>query len=387
MQTNRRLWAAGLIGTAAAILAVGCGQQDAVTGTNFDGFGSRPAEMSIDLAQVDGGTGTSAEAPNFGEKYFSSYLGEDEPVSDPLGQDPRMNQLENRNGASIQYLRVTWGNLQRGPEAASVDTSAGSALDWTGSANVSDGLLLPLRVLRFERYDSLARPKVDRQTVSWVSHTGPGWDGVLLKIVVPPAHDSTFAANRRNSNNDGLGGDDTFTFSTAPLTVTFPLEQIADLDTVIMIDDTHGVTFTGFSRGDVSVCPRGSVVGAWVKVADDSLQGGFFRAEWTSPLGVLVGQVRGRWGVVDDTSRVFVGKIIDRRGQYLGHVRGGWAPDPSDPTHGVFSGQWFVERPDGSHQLQGAVRGQWRLSDRITDGGLMRGVWASACAADGGGGA
>jgi len=384
--TTRRLWAVGFWSAAtAALMMVGCGK-DAVTPTSSTGTDSPVAEMSMNLARVDGGTGIADESPGFGESYFRSFLGDDQPLdfSDPLERDPRMAGLQNRNGASVQYLRVIWGNLQRGPEAATGDTSAGSVLDWTGQASVSDGLLLPMGTLGFERADRLVRPRTDRQVVAWVSHTGPCWDGVILKILVPPAHDTTFAANRGKGSGDGLTADDMFTFSTGPLTVSFPIDGIADLDSTVWIDDANGVSFTGFDRGDVDVCPRGEMLGTWVKVADDSLQGGFFRAKWVNPLGRIAGQVRGRWGVLPDSGRVFVGKIIGPEGRYMGHVRGHWTESADHPGRGAFQGVWFTVNRDSTRTAVGKVRGQWGVSDRVIDGGFLRGLWMKNCARDAG---
>ncbi len=373
-QSGWRLSAVALMGAATlALLLFGCGDDKSIT-SGFDGFENETAEMSIDLGIEDGGVGTSAEQPGFGESYFDRYLQGGEPVVDALNADPRMNPLERRPGTSVQYLRVTWGNLRRGPEAVD-DTTRGPVLDWSGKAVVSDGLLLPLQVLRFERGDFLVRPTkpepgqpANRQVVEWVSKTAGAWDGVLLKIVVPPAGDSTFAAYRLNVNGDGLTVDDLFTFDTELLDVSFPLNGIADLDTVILLDEENGVSFTGFSREDVELCPRGALVGAWVKVDTDSANGGFFRAVWEGPLGDVRGHLRGRWGVLEDGTQAFVGKIIDRKGGYAGFVRGTWEADAADPTQGTFHGIWKRRAGDGPPAVVGTVRGVWGLSDRIREG-------------------
>ncbi len=386
MQRKEQRWlTAALMGVAAlALLVAGCGGDDAVT-SGTTGFDGQAAEMSIDLGVEDGGVGTAAELPGFGESYFNRYLQGGEPVVDALNADPRMDLLERRPGTSVQYLRAVWGSLRRGPEAAD-DTTRGPVFDWSGKAVVSDGLLLPLQVLRFERGDYLVRPPkpepgrpANRQVVEWVSKTAGAWDGVLLKIVVPPAGDSTFAGYRLENHGDGLTADDLFTFDTELLDASFPLRSIADLDTVIMIDEENGVSFTGFSREDVDLCPRGALVGAWVKVEDDSLNGGFFRAKWESPLGDVRGHLRGRWGVLGDGTRAFVGKMIDGRGNYAGFVRGTWELDAADPGRGTFRGRWLRREGEGPARVLGSVNGIWGVSDRVADGGLMRGTWKKDC--------
>ena len=105
--------------------------------------------MSIDLTLEDGGMGTDAEAPGFGDAYFASYLAEEldvEVVGDPLASDPRMARVEDHPNVEVKFLRVMWGNMSRGPEADAT-LSLGQITDWTGNASITDGLLMPLRTL------------------------------------------------------------------------------------------------------------------------------------------------------------------------------------------------------------------------------------------------
>jgi hypothetical protein len=373
----------------AVFLVAGCAE-DGVLNQNTD-FGNTTEEMAIDLTQEDGGMSTSAEQPDFGEAYFSNYLTDDAEVAvagDPLTTDPRMEQVQARVDVEVKFLRVVWGNMARGPEADGARYD-GPVIDWTGGATVSDGVLMPLRTIRFERNDYIIPPwrqeDPSRRKVLWVSHTGPGKDGILFKIVVPAKGDDTLdddAALR--GNGDGLTDDDVFVFRTDAFQIAFPIAGIQDLDEMHMIDDTNGVSFVGFDRDDIDLCPRGGMAGAWVRVQNDAFLGGFFRAKWTGPLGNVVGHVRGRWGVLENGNRVFVGKIIARNGAYLGHMRGTWEPGDT-PGHGTFSGGWGVFDPRNPDRgLKGRVHGRWGVSDRIANGGFLRGVWASAGCANAG---
>jgi hypothetical protein len=279
----------------------------------------------------------------------------------------------------VLYLRVVCGNLTRGPEAVESSTSP-DRLDWSGSAEVSDGFLLPLRALAFERGDYIVpawrETNPSRQRVEFVSHTGPGKDGILFKIVVPAPDDSTLS--RLGGVGDGLTEDDVFTFTSGPLTISFPLVGLADLDRVVMVDDHNGVSFLGFDREDLDdLCLRGTMEGVWVRVDGDDRLGGFFRARWVGPLGHTIGHVRGRWGVLEG-ERVFVGKLIRRDGAYLGHLRGTWDPSLDRPGQGTFHGSWMVEG-----RAHGGLRGMWTVSDRIDQGGFLRGVWKRFCERDG----
>jgi hypothetical protein len=372
---------AGLV--LALFASAGCAEN----GLGPDGtttFDDQSPEMSMDLAALDGGTGIQAESPAFGDAYMKVTLGEDERVlGDPLESDPALRDAEIRPGARVFYLRAVWGNLTRAhgdDDASAADTKG---MDWSGYAEVNEGLLLPARLIAFDRRDRLVPPwrsdTVNRRRVEWVSHTGPHVDGILFKIVIPTPADTALLRSRPEARGDGLTADDAFTFEAGGVNVRFPIAELAGLDSTIMVDDVNGVTFSAFDRDDVDRCPRGLMVGAWVKTRNDSLSGGFFRAKWVGAAGHLAGHVRGRWGVLDDGSRVFVGKIIGRGGEYLGHLRGTWEPDAGNAGRGTFSGGWYVHNEDGSRELHGRVRGRWAQSRRIEDGGFLRGVWGANC--------
>lgn len=379
-----RLRAASAVGFAlVAVLAAGCGEDTAITG--FTGFDGQTApEMTIDLAATDGGLTPTAEKPAFGDPYIAGYLsGRDEvPTNDPLVTDTRLADLESRPDVVVKYLRVVWGDMNRGPDADAT-TFDGPILDWTGQATVSDGVLIPLRTIRFERGDHIVprwlQDDPSRQKVEWVSHTGPGKDGILFAIVIPVAGDQTLSRETAGTANDGLTDDDVFTFDTGLAKKEIKIADIQDVDALVMVDDTNGVSFTGFDRSDIDTCPRGAMEGVWVRVPNDAFVGGFFRARLAGPLGGTIGHVRGRWGMLDTGEKVFVGKIINLQGGFIGFMRGQWDRNPDLPGQGTFNGMWNV---DG--RAHGMVRGQWRLSDRVENGGFLRGMWAVNCNSDGG---
>ena len=384
MQTKRwRPWAASFLGLGMfLILGSGCADDTATT-TGFNGFTGDVEEMNIDLALEDGGLSTSAESPNFGDPYFANYLTEDverDVEGDPLADDARMTNMEQK--AEVKFLRVVWGNMSHGPEADATHSDC-EILDWTGKAEVTDGILMPVRTIRFERNDFIIPPwrqeNPSRQEVQWVSHTGPGQDGILFKIVIPEAGDSSLG-DALSGNQDGLTEDDMFIFRTGPLTLEIPLMGIEDVEELIYVDEYNGVSFVGFDRDDIDLCPRGGLEGAWVRVENDDHLGGFFRAKWMGPLGGVRGHVRGRWGVLEDGSQVFVGKIIARNGDYIGHMRGHWERSDDDPRRGVFRGKWGVHV--AGRELEGPVYGVWGVSDRVEDGGFLRGRWAAPGCSD-----
>ena len=70
--------------------------------TDTTNGGSNVAEMSMNLALPDGGTGTHAEAPYFGDPYFATYLNEniDADVQDPTLSSTRMSPIQAERVAS-----------------------------------------------------------------------------------------------------------------------------------------------------------------------------------------------------------------------------------------------------------------------------------------------
>ena len=384
-QFTWRLDAASFLGLALVLgVFAGCGE-DAIT-SGFSGYDGQVAEMSFDLNALDGGLNSGPEKPNFGDAYFGSYLSGDRDVEvtdDPLATDPALVDTENHPDVEVKFLRVVWGNMSRGPEAD--DTRAdGETVDWSGTASVTEGVILPLKTLRFERGDFIVRPTdqedPSRQKVEWVSHTGPGKDGILFKIVIPAVDDNTLSDRGLTADGNGLTSDDMFVFRTGPLSVEFPLSELADLDELILMEGTqNGVSFSGFDRDHLVACPRGSLEGVWVVVENDDRLGGYFRAKWMGPLGNVIGHLRGRWGINDQGEQVFVGKIITRNGFYIGHLRGHWDRSEEYPGRGSFRGQWEVRNSDtGEVRAMGPLGGHWAVSDRVEHGGFLRGMWRSA---------
>ena len=377
LRTRWRNWSAGCYGLSLVLLATafitGCGE-DSPAGTESQ---NEAAELAYDLSLEDGGIDAGDEAPGFGDPYFESYLAEAEPALDPLESDARFRGLEDDPRADVFFVQITWGNLSGSPEETG--SIADVVYDWTGYAEVSDGVMIPRRVIRFERGDSLVRTDRDRQKVAWISHTSPHWDGVLLQVVVPAADDNTLAEARGRTAGDGLTPDDTFAFVTPLFEMTFPLAEMAAIEETFDLGDGLGVTFSGFTRDDLGdACPKGPMAGAWVKVPDDERNGGFFRAQWTNAIGGLFGHVRGRWGTTEEGEQVFVGKIIARNGHYLGHVRGTWERNADDSSRGTMAGQWVVYGRNEEPRAHGGVRGEWATAD---DGehGRLRGMWGADC--------
>jgi hypothetical protein len=371
MQTFFHRWTPRLLPLAALgflFAAAGCGDEAVGTPGADETF-----ELTMNLEDPYGGTDTADEAPAFGDDYIASILSDDEPVV--LDEEPALDD----DGRTVLFLRAVWGRRAALPETSGDERPDCGMTTWDGSLAVSDGVLRPLRTIRFERFgpyaDALVLPRTSRSEIEWTSVTGCGNDGVLVKIVVPAAADSV-------GNGDGLTADDEVTFATGPLTISFPLGDLAELDSLVMVDDVNGVRFTGFDRDDLQdTCRRGRLRGVWAKSDTDDHRGGYFRGAWMDPVGQVWGHVRGRWGVDAEGRQVFVGKVIRRDGRYAGHVRGLWDTAPGGGD-GPFGGVWVIGRRGADPERHvGGLRGEWTHGRR--DGDLTRGgwygVWGSLC--------
>ncbi len=387
LQTLRR--ASTVLLVFALFFVVGCGD-DAITNGAVDDSNLAESDMlAMDLT-LENAAGDAVDEPaGFDDAYFTQYLSEEEETDEADEADTERA----RRDADVVFVKVTWGNLRGAPDDGST-TDAQTFLDWSGCASTTDGVIHPLRLLKFERGDRLARPDSSDTThtrpssICWVSRTGPAWDGILFQIVIPkagPQGDRTV-----DSNGDGLTEDDLFVFETDLLSTRIPLLRLLEAEQTLLIDDTNGATFQAFTADDIDVCPKGSLAGQWVKANADDRQGGFFRARFENAMGRAVGYVQGRWGVNDAGEQVFVGKIIsaghahdrdaaDRPGRYLGHLQGTWEANPDAPGTGHFVGRWIVFGPNQEPRAIGALRGEWGLGDEGR-GGRLRGIWGMNCA-------
>jgi len=138
-----RTWRCRTVTSLSVLCLVGlvAGCSDSPTDTTH-GSANVP-EMSMNLALPDGGTGTNAEAPYFGDSYFATYLNEniDADVPDPMATSTQMRTAEDRPEATVLYLRVIWGNLDRGPDApdSTITADLRAAQDAVGSVRDARG--------------------------------------------------------------------------------------------------------------------------------------------------------------------------------------------------------------------------------------------------------
>jgi hypothetical protein len=336
----------------AAWAFVGCSQS-----TDTDTAGDISSRtQTVDLNDNYGGFNTANEKPAFGDPYLSANYGSDDnaaALSDPADDHMRRHR----------YLLVTWGNLEN-------DSTINFSTDWSGSLCVENGVVRPLRTVRFEYPQDHLVERTSRTCVEWVSHTQPDFDGILFALNRMPC-DSLATA-------DSLCGDPLkVTFTTGPLTVTFTQEELAGLHRVVKVDDAgNAVAFNSIVL-EPHACPNGFLAGQWKNVADQRYAG-ILRGEWMTENGLHKGFLRGVYGQNRRHENVFFAKWITDDGNFHGLMKGLYGRNPeatNDTPAGWFHGIWVSREL----RVAGNVRGVWDEGNDPEQGGFFRGAWSALC--------
>lgn len=381
-------WSLAVLALAALGLAM-----SGPTGCSRDGGpaagGSVAADTydTIDLSKDFGGLTATAEEPAFGDPGLEAALAAEdrEAVDDPLLMTAEFQRLD-RGGRErpdlpdslrpgLTFLRLRWGHL--GGAVDTLDVAGDCArTDWSGTITVDRGLLVVRRVLAFERpNDHVVFPRIDARTVSLVTATRCGHDGVVLQILTRPAalEDSTTAA-----------GPNRLHIALGPYVATYDVADLAAISEVVDVDaDGNAFELTGVRPERPDACPSGTLVGRYRPAAaadpDSAADGaqdrlGRILVACRAADGRLAGFLRGAYGVDDAGANVLVAKFIGRAGEFRGLVRGTWeaAGDPGRLGH--FSGQWF--NADGTPA--GVLSGDGHARPE-GDGGFVSGRWAALC--------
>jgi hypothetical protein len=344
---------------AALALFAGC---DGLT----DGRQQAPAtdtwEQETNFTDPFGGYTFSDEADAFGDPALRAIE-----IAEAATPSADADSMPIDSTGTAFAVRILWGQLEGNRDAQRL-------LDWTGSLQVSQGSLGVLRVVAFERLqgDHLVLPRPNRQTLEFVSHTQPHFDGLV--VVVRPGPATT---------------DGTLSFATGPLTQSWTYAELRGANLVIPVDDAgNAVSVVGArlpAPGDL--CARGFVRGHWLH-RDDAR--GVFRGVWVASNGLPVGHIRGHFGSNAAGEHVWFGKIVGRGGRLLGVARGGYTPsdDPAQPG-GTFAGRILVRpnmetgrveghylpgRPDGMRSDLGDPR-----LGRPGAAGFFEGRWSIGC--------
>jgi hypothetical protein len=373
----------------------------ALVGCESAGDGPAGAEQvavddydGIDLNQPFGGLTATDEEEAFGDPYLLQLEQEadGEEADDPLAADPEVLRLEAMAGEEdpgqpddpsqparprFTFLRMTWGMLDGPVDSLGRTDESVDLLDWTGYLSVDRGIVLVRRVILFERpRDHLVRPRPDRRTVAWVSHTGRHYDGLLVEIIEPPLDPADQPTTEPPPPN-------MLHFETAAYSGSFAVSELPDLDEIFPVrPEGNAIHLTGFRLSDLTRCPKGFLAGIWrtlpgIEVEPTAGVAGIFRGRWVGLYGHLDGFVKGRWGYDDAGQCVFAGKWISRRGQFRGLLRGTWESVEARPGHGLFHGEWV----NAAGSVQGVLGGA-TFHRPEAPGGFFEGRWSTLCDED-----
>lgn len=385
MLNHRHLLALVLALGALALLA-GCsdeGSDPLAAGSAADDY------ENLDLADQFGGLTATDEDEAFGEDSLKALLlaEDDEEVDDPLCDDAQVRAWErlgnrpadpnDRTRPRFTYLKLRWGML-RGPEDTTTVERPCDMTDWTGVLRTDRGTVVVKRLIRFERpADHVIWPRLDRQTVAFVSHTYCGSDGLVIQIIEPPVP----AGEETPETPNMLHIDMPF------YSAEFNVAELADLDEVVRVDDIgNAISLTGFGLTDIDYCPKGFLSGAYrvlpvLTAADDDttagdcgVRMGKWMGAWTDLTGRLKGFMRGGYGVNAEGERVFVGKAIGRRGHFHALIRGTWEPADDEHELATFQAEWVV----ASGGVEGVLGGEAHPVEGYP-GGFYVGRWTTVC--------
>jgi hypothetical protein len=394
---NRKLHPKMLLGllalTAFLLLTTGCSDE-----------GSSPLETDLtgadDFASMDmsddfGGLTASDEDEAFADDGLKAmmYAEDDEYSDDPLNDDPEVQSWEQYGDEPgdpsdparprFTFLRLRWG-MVHGPldttEVGGFDWNPedNPPLDWTGEIHTDRGLVVVRRVIAFERQhgDHLVRPRLNPQTVAFVSHTGPHFDGLVLEIIERPVDLSEeLPANKLHIN-------------TGPFQGEYLVDELRGLDELNEVDAMGNVfQLTGYTLSDINYCPKGFLSGRYkvlppaeVDPADgedpDTMarQIGTFAGGYMELHGGIRGFLAGGYGLDENGNRVFFGKYIGRSGVFHGLIRGTWEPGDEDDAMGTFNGEWV----GAGGNVEGYLRGVCHPVESA-EGGFFEGRWTTAC--------
>lgn len=340
-----------LVGLSLAL--TGC---ELITGSDETAENEGLPEAPDELNLVFGGFEATDEEAAFGDPVLLTEInqGSEDYVNDPVASDGEVLEMEDLPETDLYVLRIAWGQL---------DEDGKSQVDWSGTASVVSGAIVVRKTILFEPEDEIHRPRPDRRTLSWTSYTDEHMDGLALVIFDP--HNFPTAETVVNQ----------FTFETGPFTHTFSMDELAQIDTLITVDDAgNSIHFTGFKR-EKGPCRAGFTRGQWYRQGWDW---GEFRGGWIDEEGELRGHIRGIWGYDEDGRNVLYGKYVDSEGNFMGLLEGTFGRAPTGAPMGAvggFRGHWYDE--DG--EPQGVFRGQWKEARGRGPGGYFRAVWGQDC--------
>ncbi len=372
----------------AAVVLNGC--SDETTSPSSQALTAGDNYEALDFTQPNGGLTVSDEDIAFGDKALADILyNEDcDQSDDPMLSDPEVMTLDamaedpaDSNDLArprFTFVRLEWGMIH-GPGDSLITGGDCGTLDWTGDISVDRGLLVVSSLIRFEfPRDHLVRPRPDRQTVGFVSHTGCNFDGLVLKII-----------ERAEDMDPGLTTN-MLHINTGPYTADFALRDLIGMNESFPVDELgNSLHLLGFTMEDIVRCPKGFINGRWRLLPSDapldslpprdsnlSEQYGTFAGPWIDLAGHIRGFMRCGYGLDENGNQVFSGKRINRLGRFTAFVEGTWVAAEDGISLLGFDGQWITAA--GTRE---GVLGARAFPSPLLEvpGGYYEGRWATLC--------
>lgn len=334
-------------------------------------------ENVIDLGSPTGGFTLEDEEPVFGEPDQYRFMDRERAYCDSI--DPERDRDRERlfEGAVKFRLRSLWGRLACGLSDTLVTDCCG--VDWSGGMTFDGGIIVIEKLIAFDQEDEVKR--IDRSTIEWVSRTCPHFDGIQVRLIVPP-----FGVDSLSEDN-GTDVEARLTINAGPFSRTFTLEELYELNVMQPVDRCCNSIIVN-SHFIPPSCPNGYLFGKWEVTGPDTLYTedtgeirgilmGGFRGAWINQGGHFSGYVKGIFGNNAEGEHLFFGKYIDFNGHFKGILRGKYGPPPemseSIIPFGWFEGEWY-----GKNMItMGRLGGRW-ISD--TGGtGFFHGLWDMYC--------
>ena len=276
----------------------------ACSGTGADTLSAE--QIRAELDESFGGYTTGVEKPNFGDAAMLAIPKLDATFA---SQAPASGSSSPARSYRVALL---WGHFPAADADSDADVDATPAA-WTGSISIDQGKIDVVRTLSFEG-DSVA-PRDDPRVVSFVSHTLPFVDGLLLDVGIA-----------------GQGPSPVLHFATSELTTDVSLDVVAEgAGSVFHGNGDQGLAVVGWNE-TTDTCPGGVAYGRWVKVQGGA---GTLRARVVSSGGEDRGWLQGIWGTAKSRGAdVFFGKTIDTTGAFGALVEGTYAGGEIHGTRG-----------------------------------------------------
>ncbi len=296
------------------------------------------------------------EEPYFGDAAVEQIVttGETE-YEDPVALSAVVDSVENLAVPDIFCFRMVWGNLEH-------DSGITELTNWSGKLTISRGAIVVTRLIWFEPGQDYLLPRYNDdgfyvpEELAWVSKTSVHIDGIATKLFIPPSVNEEVV---------------TVEYESEQLTISFTMDQLETLDTMIAIGPGNAIAFHS-TRFDPTHRLRGFLAGTWGRDDDGN---GIFIGKWMSSNGRMLGSVMGKWGHDDDGRPVFVGKWIDQSGKFEGFLKGYWrVRGIGDNAVGRFWGRIF----NADREPIGLLHGHFKKGE-TRRGGFFAGRWCVGC--------